>query len=235
MATSIRSSSSNNSTTGTAMSVSTPVGTIAGDLVIISVHGNGQTTIVDNNGTTPFTEDLNDFQPNPTGGHTVSIFSRRILLGDPTTYNFTLGASSRWSIVAVTLSSPHPNTIYDVAPSTTNAGNTDDSAINTQVTPSISPTSKNAIVFVCGYSDDPTGGSPTPPSTYIQVQGPVDEPQGVAVKVVSYPSTTGVLTYTFTTNAPRIALSFAIRDFGKSASFYHRSLRPRVFAPGLAR
>lgn len=218
MATTIRSSSSNSSTTGTAVSVTAPTGTTTGDVVIISVHSNGQTTIVDNNGATPFTEDINDYQPNPGAGHTVSVFSRRIQGGDPGTYNFTIGSSGRWSIIAVTFQNPHGTDIYDVAPNTANAANADDSLDNNIAAPSINTLTANAIHTVIGYSDDGTGTSPTPPSGYSQAQGTSNQPQGLATKVIVSAGATGAQTYTFTTFAARIALSFAIKDSGAATS-----------------
>src|SRR5215471_18650883 len=99
MATTLRSSSANTAGTGTALSVSAPTGTATGDLVQIFVHLNGVTTITDNNGSTAFTEDVNDYQNTPSG-MTTSIFTRRVQAGDPSTYNFTAGASDRWTVVA---------------------------------------------------------------------------------------------------------------------------------------
>lgn len=206
---SVRSASSNSSTTGTAISVSAPTGTTIGDFVVVSVHGNGQTTIVDNNGATPFTEDINDYKPNTTNGHTVSIFSRIIQSGDPTTYNFTLGASGRWSIVAVAFSSPEASP-YDVTPSTANAANRDDSTTNTLNAPAITIGVSNSIDVVCGYSDDGTGGAMTGPVGYVAQAQPVNEPQVVLTKAVSAGST-GTRQVTATTSSPMIALSFSIK------------------------
>ena len=91
----IRSSSQNSGATGTDLNVSIPAGAQVGDKIIIAAVANGQTTIVDNNGSTPFTEDINDYQPNPSNGITMSIFSRVLQAGDPTTFHFTSGASGR--------------------------------------------------------------------------------------------------------------------------------------------
>lgn len=205
----IRSSSSNSSTTGTAISVTAPTGTSVGDLVIVSVHGNGQTTIADNNGATPFTEDINDYQPNTTSGHTVSIFSRVIQSGDPTTYNFTLGASGRWSIVTVCFINPQAS-YYDVSPSTTNAANRDNSTSSTLNAPAITIGVANSIDVVCGYSDDGVGGAMTGPAGYAVQAQPVNEPQVVLTKTVST-GTTGTRQVTATTTSPMIALSFSIK------------------------
>jgi hypothetical protein len=74
--TTFRSASTNSGSTGTAVSVTEPAGVAAGDLVIVVIHCNGVTTIVDNNGGA-FTEDVNDYQET-TAGLTASLFSRRI-------------------------------------------------------------------------------------------------------------------------------------------------------------
>lgn len=211
MATTVRSASSNSSTTGTAISVSAPAGTTAGDVVIVSVHCNSQTTIVDNNGGTPFTEDINDFKPNTSNGHTVSIFSRRIVGGDPSTYNFTSGASDRWSIIAMAIQNPNTTDIYDVAPSTGNAANRDDSTTNTLNAPAITIGSDNAIDVVCGYEDDGAGGAMTGPAGYTAQAQPVNEPQVMLTKTVNA-GTTGTRLVTATVNSPLIALSFSIKN-----------------------
>ena len=62
MATTLRGSYTTSATTGTDASVAITVSDT--DLVIVSVHFNGQTTIVDNNGGTAYTEDINDYKPN---------------------------------------------------------------------------------------------------------------------------------------------------------------------------
>lgn len=214
--TDIRSSASNSSTTGTAISVSAPSGVVANDVVIVVIHGNGQTTIVDNNGSTPFTEDVNDYQPNTTGGQTVSVFSRRIVSGDPSTYNFTLGTSGRWAITAVAIKNPHPTSIYDVAPSTSNAANRDDSTAATLNAPSITTNYYSALDFVCGFSDDGAGGAMSPPAGYTTQGNPTNQPLIVATKLISNPVATGTRTVTGTTSAPMIALSFAVRNNGAS-------------------
>lgn len=115
MQTTFRAASTAQATTGTAVSLSAPTGTTVGDLVLVVVNANNVTTVVDNNGSTPFTEDLNDF-PQPTTGQTVSIFSRRIQSGDPSTYNFTIGTSGRWRVNALAIAAPNPNVIYEFPP-----------------------------------------------------------------------------------------------------------------------
>lgn len=219
MPTDIRSSSQNQSATGTAVSVSAPTGTVPGDVVVISVHCNGQTTIVDNNGSTSFTEKINDYKPNVSDGHTASIFERKIIAGDPSTYNFTIGSSGRWSIVAVTIKDVHPDALYDVAPSTANAAGFYDGGVpsygTTAAAPSITTTHDKSIDFIFGYADDGGGGAMTAPGGYTVRGNPTNEPQVVATAVKSPAGATGTRTLTATSGAAMIALSFAVRVYSK--------------------
>lgn len=221
MATTIRSSSQNSSTTGTAMSISAPTGTTAGDVVVITAHGNGQTTIVDNNGGTPFTEDINDYKPNTSSGHTVSLFSRRIQVGDPTTYNFTLGASGRWSLIAVAFQNPNASSIYDVSPSTGNATNLDSPPGSSGAsTATITTSSDNAIHCACAFIDASVDDFTGWPSGYTVHQS-VDNNQGqtFTTKVITPAGATGTQSFTHNgSGTAYIGLSFAVKDEGVTAA-----------------
>lgn len=212
MATAVRASASNSASSGTAMTVSEPAGTTTGDVVIISVHGNGNTTIADNNGATPFTEDLTDYSPNPSSRHTVAIFSRRIEAGDPSTFAFTLGSSNRWSVVAVTISDPHATDIYDVAPSTGNAASADNSDSGDITAPTITTNFNGAIHIVCGYWDTSAAGTITEPSGYTNLQEVFNQPQGLSYKAITSAGPTGAQDYSDTDTGARIGLSFAIKE-----------------------
>jgi len=211
-AVSVVASSQNSSTTGTAMSVGSPTGTTTGHVVILTVHGNTQTTIVDNNGSTPFTEDLNDHKPNTSTGHTVSVFSRRIIAGDPATYNFTLGTSGRWSIIATTFQNVHATDIYDVTPTTSNLdsppGSSDASA------PTITTNTANAIHCACSFIDASVDDFTGWPSGYT-VQQSVDNNQGqtYTTKVITAAGSTGAQSFTHNgTGTAYIGVSFAIKS-----------------------
>lgn len=230
-ATILRASASNSASTGTAVSVSAPTGTTTGDTVVVTLHGNGQTTFVDNNGATPFTaSSVSDYKPNTSGGHTVSIYYRTIQAGDPATYNFTMGATGRWSIIADTYKSPNTTSFFDVAPSTSNAANVDDSAATTINAPTITTLTGKAIHVVHGYFDDGSAGNPSGPSGYYAAGADNDEPQVAVLKHITTASATGAQTVTGTSVAPRIALSYAIRDINSSlaASTYVNSF----YGPG---
>lgn len=218
---SVRASSSNGSTTGTAMSVAAPTGTTSGDLVVVWCHANGQTTIADNNGSTPFTkasitgdDGSGNYKPNTTGGQTAAIFTRRIVGGDPSTYNFTSGASGRWSVVAVTIQSPHPTQIFDAGP--TGGNNTDSPGTATSGTcVSITTNTANAIDFPAIFPDSSLGETIGAPSTYTsdQLFGTAgDQPLGVSHKVIASPGATGTRTYTWTNGVDYFGISLAIID-----------------------
>lgn len=207
--TAVRASSSNSAVTGTAITVAAPAGTTTGDLVIVICHVNGQTTIVDNNGAMAFTEDLNDFEPNIVSGMTVSVFSRRIQAGDPSTYAFTGGVSDRWSAVAVTFSNPDPFTIYDAAIGTANTDDPPQAAVAT-IPSSTTATNKSihiAVGTVDGgitLSDDPAGYTPQ--------QSTSNQAIRAATKIITPAGATGTLTMTCTAASAVIGLSIVIKN-----------------------
>jgi hypothetical protein len=207
MATTVRSSSIGTAASGTAVSVAAPAGTTTGDLVVVVVHCNNLTTIVDNNGATPFTEDLNDRQ-NAATSQTVSLFTRRILGGDPSTYNFTLGASNRWTAVAVAFQSPHASVIFDAAISTADAANGTGSfnvpSVNTATTEAI-----HCSVFCADVAGNSITGTP---AGYTVQQNGGDQDIAFATKVISVPGATGTTNWTDALDDGKIGISFAIRD-----------------------
>ena len=213
------SSSSNSSSTGTAITVPAPSGTAVGDVVIVVVHGNGQTTINDQNGNTPFTKDLNDYQPNPSSGMTVSIFSRRVQFGDPSTYNFTMGASARWSAVAIAFQNPDPNTVYDVAPSTSNVSSSDCPPCSSSITvPSITTVNDGSIQVLVGLVDGSSGSVVSGPAGYTLQQSTTPQAIGLYTKVISPPGSTGAQTIAFDHSDGVIGLTFAVKNNGTAVT-----------------
>lgn len=212
MAVTFRTATSNSSTTGTAISVSAPTGTTTGDFVKVFVHANGDTTIVDNNGSTPFTEQVNDYHPNPSNGHTMSVFSRVIQAGDPSTYNFTSGASGRWGIIAI-CATDSVTPVDDVAPSTTYASNRDSSGDGTIVTTSITTGVDNAIHIVVGGWDTGAIGSITTPAGYTLLANANGggEPTHASYKVIATAGATGTTSIVNTEFGAYISFSFSIK------------------------
>lgn len=207
--TAVRSSSSNSAATGSALSVAAPAGVAVGDLVIVVCHINGQTTLVDNNGTTPFAEDLNDFAPNTTSGMTTSVFSRRIQTGDPSTYNFTGGASDRWSVVAIALSDPDPSTIYDVAIGTANTDAPPQAAVAT--IPSVTTVTDKSIHLAVGLADGAHVMTDTP-AGYTLLESTGNQAIRAASKTITPAGATGTLTMTLDAADAVIGLSIAIKN-----------------------
>lgn len=213
MAISFRTSTQNSSSTGTAVSVSAPTGTTAGDLVKVIVHANGQTTIVDNNGATPFTEQIDDYKPNTSNGHTVSIFSRVIQSGDPSTYNFTIGASGRWGVVAI-CATDSVTPVDDYAPSTgTGASNRDSASDGTAVTESINTGVDNAVNIICAGWDTGAIGTITTPSGYTLLANANGggEPLHASYKVIATAGATGTQNIVNTEFGAYITFSFSIK------------------------
>jgi hypothetical protein len=211
MATTVRSSSSNQATTGTAISVTAPTGTTTGDVVVIAINGNNNTTIADNNGSTPFTADISNWSPNTVGGQTMSIYLRTIQTGDPTTYNFTLGTTGRWAIVAVTFQNPQA-TFYDVAPSTANGINLDNPMNQFTIDcKSITTQSNNAIHIALCMIDGPINITGFP-AGYTTEQNTTQQPIAFSDKVIATAGATGIQTFTVDTNsADGATLSFSIK------------------------
>lgn len=220
MALSFRTATQNSSSTGTAISVAAPTGTTTGDLVKVIVHGNGQTTIVDNNGATPFTEQIDDYKPNTSSGHTMSIFSRVIQAGDPSTYNFTLGASGRWAAIAI-CATDSSTPADDYAPNTgTGATNRDSSVDGDAVTESINTGVDNAVNIICAGWDTSSIGTITTPSGYTLLANANGggEPLHASYKVIASAGATGTQTISNTEFGAYITFSFSIKSAGVSTS-----------------
>ena len=210
MATTVRSSSSNSASTGTAISVTAPTGTTTGDLVIVTITHNNEAALSDNNGATPFTEDL-EYTPSVGGFGRLAVYSRRIQAGDPTTYNFTSsGAGSRWSIVAVTFQNPNPTTIYDVAP----VGN-DSAGVpgTTGTASSITTTTANAIHVIMCAQDGANNATTGTPATYtVEKNVTTNQCQTVVDKAIAVVGATGTQTWTYTSSLDWVAINMAIKD-----------------------
>lgn len=214
MATTVRASSIATSAGSTAVSVSKPAGTTTGDVVIVVVNWNdgASETIADNNGATPFTEDLAEFRNNGTAGHAASVFSRRIQVGDPATYNFTLSGSQRWTAVAVTFQNPNVSSIYDVVPSSGNsiAGGTG----NPVSVPAITTVTANAIHCSILCTDGISNTTSATPAGYTIQQNGGEKLLAFGTKVIASPGSTGATTYSDTAGVTKTGISFAISDIG---------------------
>lgn len=213
MAIAFRSASQNSASTGTAISVTAPAGTTTGDFVVCIVHGNGQETLADNNGSTPFTEAANfsDYKPNTSNGHVMSVFYRTIQVGDPGTYNFTLSTSGRWGVVAIAFSGT--SLVFDVAPNTTNAANDDSASTGTINAPAITVANNSIHVVFCGW-DTGAIGSITTPSGYT-IAGNANgggEPVHASYKAFGSGGSTGTVSCVNTEFGAMIASSFSVKE-----------------------
>lgn len=218
-ATTVRSARGNSATTGTAVSITAPAGSASGDVMICVVHANNNTTIVDNNGASAFTEDLNDFQ-DTTPGQTLSLFSRRLVGGDTTSYAFTLGTSGRWGVICVAFQNPNASTIYDATHVET--ANPGAAPITSGNSPSVTTNTSNAIHCAIIAPDGNDSAAYNTPAGYTSQATTVGPAQGLAfdTKVIAVAGATGTVGFTWTgTQADGyIGLGFAIKDDAGAAA-----------------
>lgn len=204
----VRASGQASAASGTAVAIAAPTGTVAGDLVVVVVHSDGLTTIVDNNGTTPFTESINDYQ-HTTTGMTVSVFYYRVVSNSPTTYNFTLGASNRWTAIAVTFSNPSPlsrGLVYDVAP-VANQGAAATTGSTTAMTTLIDAAIALQIMAVDGASQTITS---TPATYTVQQTNNTNAVMSVCSKIIPTAGAVAAAAFVWSTSATWIGVSLAI-------------------------
>jgi len=207
--TTVRSSSTNTAASGTALSITAPSGTTTGDLVFVVISSNGLITHTDNNGSTPFTEDLNDFQGSASG--TFSVWHRRIIAGDPSTYNFTIGATTRWTIHAITLQNPNASSIFDGSIAT----NSDGSATLTSGTaPTITTGTNNSIHFAVLTDDGSLNTITSTPAGYTCPQNSGNQGMALCYKVIATAGATGAQTFSWTSVSEYNSASFAVLDEG---------------------
>lgn len=214
-----RSASSASFTNTSAPSVAEPTGAAVGDWIVVIVHGNGQITITDNNGSTPFTKapNFSDYKPNPTNGHTITVFYRRKESGDPTTYNFTMSASGRAAVDAIAFSGTLPG--FDVAPDTANAANEDSAADGDVTVPGITVANNSVHVVFCGWDTSAIGTITTPTGyTLAANANGGGEPLHTSYKNFATGGSTGSVVCQNTEFGAKIAGSFSIKELGTAYS-----------------
>jgi len=173
----LRAANTATANTVTVLSVTAPTGTVAGDLVVILGTRNAPNAIsdlVDDNGATPFTKDRSDLEVS--NGLTLTIFSRRIRAGDPSSYSFKFNpagdlGNTRLSLIALTFSNPDPSAIYHVAPSaaTVKSGMEAPSASGIVDILSVTSTIDHCIHVMCATREGFAGSYDSTPAGYTLV------------------------------------------------------------------
>lgn len=205
--TTVRSSSANTGASGTAVSITAPTGTTTGDMALCIISTNGVITHVDNNGGTPFSENLPDYQDSGSG--TLTIWTRRIMAGDPGTYNWTIGASNRWTVHCITFQNPNVSGFYDGSIST-NADGT--STLTTGTANGISTTQANSIHVVTLTTDGPSNTITGTPAGYTCHQNGGNQALATCTKVITTIGSTGTQSFSWDTVSEYLSASFAIFD-----------------------
>lgn len=205
--TAVSTSAQNDSLTGTAVTVAKPASTASGDLLLFAVHCNNVTTIVDNNGGTAFTSQVDDYQESG-AGLTFELMYRRATGSEPDPLAATLGTGGRWSGITLRITTPHATDVFDVTPS--NAQQSSGTSINA---PSITTNTANAIhIVICG-ADGTTNVITGTPAGYTVIQNvATSQCMAMAYKVIAAAGATGAQTFTYTSSNGAFASSFAIKD-----------------------
>lgn len=197
---------------GTGVPLDAPSGVSVGDFVVVAVQGNGQITISDDNGSTPFTKILSDYKPNASNGHTLSLFARTIQSGDPSTYNFILSSGGRRSGIAMRFAdSSSPS--FDIAPDTANATNADNADSGDISVPSITTLVADTIHVVLGCWDTSAIGTISTPAGYTLIENANGggEPLHASYKVIATAGATGSVDISNTEFGARIGISFSVK------------------------
>jgi hypothetical protein len=170
-----------------------------------------------NSGFTP-APNFTDYKPNTSNGHTVTVFYRTIQAGDPSTYNFTLGASGRWAVDCIGFVGP---CAFDVAPNTANAANEDDADDGTISSPSITTLVNNAIhVNFCAWDTSATGTITTPSGyTLLQNANSGGNPLHTSYKLITAAGATGAVSNVNTEFGAMIAGSFSVYNTNLGATW----------------
>lgn len=176
--------------TGTAISIAEPSGVTTGDVVVVILNANSLPTLADNNGGTPFSEEVYD-DVNVTSGMATAIYTRRWQSGDPSTYAFTIENSQRWGAVAIAVENVHPSTMFDAALVSgehvdVGGGGASDCDAN-----SITTVTDNALhlAIMTLDSNAPTiGGTP---SGYTVLESGADQHITAAAKIITSAGATG--------------------------------------------
>lgn len=211
-ATTVRSSSANTGASGTAVSITAPAGTTTGDLAICIVSSNGTVTHVDNNGSTPFTENLSDYQGSGSG--TLTVWTRRIIGGDPGTYNWTIGADNRWTVECVTFQNPNVSGLFDGSISTNADGA---GTLTTGTANGLNTSQPNSFHVVVLTTDGPSNTITATPAGYTCQQNGGDQTTAVCTKVIASPSATGAQSFSWSSISEYMSASFAILDEGAAS------------------
>lgn len=192
---------------------------LAGDVLVGLVNINvAANTIVDNNGSTPFT--LRDSAANPDSG-TAYVIERVCGASEPSAYAFTLGTSARSSISLRQYRGVDTSSIWDVAPSastrSTGSGDT------TAEAPACTIVTDGAVGLVLMADDF----APTT-TTYSSINnsyGNVQSESGQQYQVTAdkpglTPGSTGVTTITSSANVSWVAWQVALKPIAPKLPVY---------------
>jgi hypothetical protein len=184
-------------------------------LVFISMNGNS-TTVVDNNGATPFTE-IGYIANTGGGGHNGSVWYRWWQSGDPATYTFTESDNQRWGMVAMAIENAHSTTPFDAAlveSGTTDGGTSCDA-------PSITTVNANSLHITSMHLDGNTVTIGGFPASYTVHESGANQNVSVVSLLYASAGATGTQNFnTFSEAQACVSFSLAIRSEDAAGSTF---------------
>lgn len=219
MAISVRAENHTSGNPVNTLTINAPAGTTTGDLVLVFSYRNaaidGSEYIVDDNGSTPFTEARRD--TDASNGASIGIFYRRIIGGDPSTYTFKHNAPAQGdttlSLMALTFQNPDPSVVFDVSPSgatlVTSSG--DSGSINAA---DITTTVNGCIHLIWLCREGSSTGFTNTPSGYTRPagDGSMHGFSTLYYKTITTAGATGAQNLTGTGSGTPVIQSFAVRN-----------------------
>lgn len=218
MAISFVNSNTNTNAGSTAVSVTKPTNTTAGDVVIFFVHSNADPSCSDNNGSTPATLKYSVNEIGPTGT-SLFIWYRVCGASEPATYNFTLGSSQRWVCSALTYRGVHNASPFDVDPSSSSRNTANSTTTSTK---SITTINYGSMVIAVGYVDSATSTfTATPGDSFnSRVNSSGTQLTGIADKLLTTATTQAAVSWTLNPGSDWYTNIFALRQGGIGSLFY---------------
>lgn len=175
-----------------------------GDLLVAIIHVNGNGTVTDNNGSTPFTQKAtNSYNTNSAKAE---IWTRRATASEPASFSFNYSLTDRISIILLSFSNVHPFDPFDVNPVFNNSSGTTVSAT------SITTLTDNAMVVACGFIDTSSVTVNTYPSGYSDGYSLGNQMQAIAFLDKKAKGSTGTASFSIGTGNGWGSYHFALRN-----------------------
>lgn len=221
MALALVATTTNSSVATTAVTVALPSGA-TGDLCVVIINRNSETvTTVDNNGATPFTEQIDSVQYGGVGGGSFSVYSRVLTGTEAGPLKFTISSANRYAVIAFVVSGEDTTTPFDTA----FADGADESS-TAPTCPTVTTNTDGAMaIAVAGTDGTGNGTFSAVPGTYTEIaKVNLQQPLSAAYAIISPAGATGAQDFTTTGGNNGTLTIFAIKPASGAAQVYPRRM-----------